>query len=80
MQVSVLDLRYKINDVLKALERNEEVTLIYCGRIKGTIVPAKREEDTRMADHPFFGMSSGEYQKTVPDTLTDLRKTRLDDL
>lgn len=34
-----MDLRYKMNDVLKALDRNERVTILYHGKIKGVIVP-----------------------------------------
>ena len=37
-------LRCKMNDVLKALDKNEKVTVLYHGKIKGIIVPAKREE------------------------------------
>ena len=80
MKASVVDLRYKMNDILKALERNEEVTVLYHGKIKGVIVPPKREDNKSMTDHPFFGMSSAETQKSVLGTLADLRKPRYDDL
>jgi len=33
-----------MNDVLKALDKNEKVTVLYHGKIKGIIVPAKQEE------------------------------------
>ena len=39
MRATVVDLRYKMNDVLKALERNEKVTVLYRGKIKGVLVP-----------------------------------------
>ncbi len=46
MKASVDDLRYKMNEVLKALDRREKVTLIYHGKVKGTIVPfEKRPND-----------------------------------
>ena len=35
MKASVVDLRYRINDILKAIDRNEEVTILYHGKIKG---------------------------------------------
>ncbi len=79
MKASVVDLRYKMNDILKALERNEEVTVLYHGKVKGVIVPAKREDNKRITDHPFFGMLEAETQKSVLDTLDNLRKPRYDD-
>lgn len=39
MKASIVDLRYKMNDVLKALDRNEQVTILYHGKIKGVIMP-----------------------------------------
>ena len=68
-----------MNDILKALERKEEVTILYHGKVKGVIIPAKNENSKKMTEHPFFGMFSGENQKTVLDTLDDLRKPRYDD-
>ena len=56
MEASVLDLRYKMKTVLEALERREEVRILYHGKIKGTIVPASRKREAKIADHPFFGM------------------------
>ncbi len=44
MKVSVVDLRYKINDVLKALDRNEAVTLLYRGKVKGVLMPARNKD------------------------------------
>ena len=35
MEASVVDLRYKMNDVLKALDRKEEVTNFTEGKSKG---------------------------------------------
>ncbi len=74
MKATVVDLRYKMKKVLKALDRNEEVTVLYHGKAKGVIVPVERE-DKKIKDHPFFGMSSKETL-SVPDTLKDLRKPR----
>jgi len=37
MKANVVDLRYKMNDVLKALDRNEQVTVLYHGKVKGII-------------------------------------------
>ena len=79
MKATVVDLRYKMNDVLKALDRNEKVTVLYRGKVKGFLVPAAQKKNMNMTDHPFFGMSSQDSKKSVLDELNDLRKARYDD-
>ena len=79
MEASVLDLRYKMKAVLEALERREEVRILYHGKIKGTIVPASRKGTARIADHPFFGMKKGD-QADVLGIMDDLRKGRFNAL
>jgi len=56
MKASIVDLRYHSKEVLQALDRNEEVTILYRGKEKGTIVP-KRSQSTpgSVMKHPFFG-------------------------
>ena len=80
MKATVVDLRYKMNDVLKALDRNEKVTVLYHGKIKGIIIPADRRSDKKITDHPFFGMSSRNDKKPVLEELNDLRETRYNDI
>src|SRR3990172_6574839 len=62
MKASVLDLRYRMSEVLKALDRRERVSLYYHGKIKCEIVPAAEEQVVRTMDHPFFGMESKEAE------------------
>ena len=76
----MVDLRYRMNDVLKALARNEKVTVLCRGKIKGYLVPAAKENSMRMIDHPFFGMSSRNSKKSVLDVVNDLREPRYDDV
>ena len=81
MKATIVDLRYKMNDVLKALDRNEKVTVFYRGKEKGVLVPSGEQiKDARMSDHPFFGMSSPTTDQLVLDELDALRKGRYDDL
>ncbi len=80
MKASIVDLRYKMNDILKALDRNEQVTVLYHGKVKGIIVPAKKEQNKKMTNHPFFGMLSEGPEKSVLDILKDLRKPRYNDI
>lgn len=80
MKASVVDLRYKMSEVLKALDRNEKVTVLYHGKIKGVLIPVERKKTEKISSHPFFGMSSQDNQKTVLEELDHLRKTRYDDI
>jgi len=80
MKATVVDLRYKMNDVLKALDRNEKVTVFYRGKEKGVLVPSAQKKHLKITDHPFFGMSSQDTDKAVLAELNDLRKPRYDDI
>jgi antitoxin (DNA-binding transcriptional repressor) of toxin-antitoxin stability system len=79
MKASIVDLRYKMNDVIKALERHEEVTILYRGKVKGRIVPVSREENKKITDHPFFGMNKGR-KESVLEELDKLRESRINDI
>ncbi len=56
MKATILDLRYRMNDVLKALERNEKVTILYHGKPKGVITAGSGRGEMKVTEHPFFGM------------------------
>jgi len=75
MKASIVDLRYKMKDVLKALDQNEEVKILYHGKIKGTIIPNIINTSSKIKEHPFFGMHR-DRKKTVLDELEDLRGIR----
>ena len=75
MKASVVDLRYKMNDVLKALDRKEEVTILYRGKVKGKIFPAEKNSKGKIQTHPFFGMKK-KTTKTVLEELGKLRRER----
>ncbi len=79
MKANIIDLRYKMKDVLLALERSEIVQILYHGKLKGTIIPAIKKSDKRMEDHPFFGMFKGE-EGTVEEKMNALRGGRYDAL
>ncbi len=49
-------MRYKLRDILKALERKERVTIMYHGKKKDVIVPASEEKAEKVREYPFFGM------------------------
>lgn len=77
MEASIVDLRYKSKDILKALDRNESVTILYHGKVKGIIKPAKEKVGSKIIEHPFFGMYK-ESKDDVLDELENLRKPRYD--
>ena len=78
MKASILDLRYKMKDVLKALERNEEVQILYHGKVKGTLLPYRKETQKKVKEHAFFGMLSND-KETVKEKIDKLRRGRYDD-
>jgi hypothetical protein len=79
MKASILDLRYKMKQVLKALERNERVTILYHGKEKGIIIPRRNEKKIHIKDHPFFAMNKKE-EKSVEKQMEELRGSRYDAL
>lgn len=79
MEASIVDLRYKMKDVLAALERREEVSITYHGKVKGVLVPLAGAPGRKVADHLFFGMAR-EEQPPVAEVIRELRKGRCDAL
>lgn len=56
MKATVVDLRYHMKDVLKALDRNENVSILYHGKVKGVITASRDTRRTEVTKHPFFNM------------------------
>jgi antitoxin (DNA-binding transcriptional repressor) of toxin-antitoxin stability system len=82
MKASILDLRRKMGDVLKALQRNEEVTLLRRGKAIAVIRPFGRPPaGKRAAAHPAFGLWAGRTDLADMNAAVDkLRKGRFDAL
>jgi len=81
MQATIVDLRYNMKDVLKALARKEPVKIIYHGKEKGVIFPVKSRTYQKVSDHPFFGMAQASGVKTPVQTIMDnFRKGRHSDI
>ena len=74
MKATVVDLRYRMKDVLKALERNEEVSVLYHGKVKGVIKPVMPANEMKVRDHAFFSMSHSD--RPVEKQMEDLRGGR----
>lgn len=75
MEASIVDLRYKMNKVLKALDRRETVKILYHGKVKGIILPVSGKKGKTAEEHPLFGMSRGK-RTTVATEMRQLRKGR----
>ena len=78
MEASIVDLRYKMSDVLKALERHEEVTILYRGKPKG-VLHALDSSDRPLSvkDHPYFGSEQSKVDP-VNDVMNQLRGGRFE--
>ncbi len=77
MEASVVDLRYRMHDVLAALDRNEEVKVSYRGALKGIIIPVRRKTAKRVSGtHPAFGMWRDD-QRSVDEVMSTLRRERV---
>ena len=80
MKASVVDLRYKMKNVLKALRRRESIEVLYHGKPIGTIVPLKGKGKKKdLKRHPFFGMRAGDTE-SVDSIMDRLRGGRYRDI
>jgi len=79
MKASILDLRRRMSDVLRALERNEPVTILYRGKEKGILYPSTTQKVHRgaIAEHTAFGMwKDHNDMQDVGQYVRNLRKGR----
>ena len=79
MRASILDLRQHMGKILKALDRNETVTLTYRGHDKATIIPKKTTQKINIKKHPAFGMwKNRDDIGDVEECVRRIRKGRMD--
>ena len=79
MEAKIVDLRYRMKDVLRALDRKEEVNILYHGKKKGVIVPETAKIGGKVVDHPFFNMRPS-TTKSVEAEMDELRGGRYNDI
>jgi hypothetical protein len=79
LNASILDLRYKMKDVLNALNRRERVRILYHGKLKGEIIPVGLKPVQKSSEHPMFGMLKEEKENPV-DVVNKIRKSRYNDI
>ncbi len=58
MNATIVDLRYHMKDVLRAIDRGETVTILYRGKAKATLTPIAKASPatTSVTELPLFGM------------------------
>lgn len=81
MKASIVDLRYHMNDVIKALDRNESVEVLYHNKKIGVIHSIKKQPISmdKVENHPFYGMAVND-KSSVTDVMKKLRGGRYDAL
>jgi len=79
LKATIVDLRYRMKEVLKALDKKERVTILYHGKVKGTIIPSNIKTEKKVQTHPFFGMLTKDAT-TVQEEIRALRGGRNDAL
>ena len=77
---SIVDLRYRMKDVLRAIDRGEMVSVLYRGVEKARLVPvgvgrdASESPGVRAQDQPFFGLWKD--RDDLADPVAYVRKLR----
>ncbi len=75
MKATTLDLRYKMKDILRAIDRGETVTVLYRGKEKARLVPIEaKAKELKPSDHPFCGMWKD--REDMKDPTAYIRKMR----
>ena len=77
MRATIVDLRYRMKDVLGALDRGETVIVLHRGKEKATLTPiaaAPTELAPKTADQPLFGLWRD--RQDLVDTDAYVRKLR----
>ena len=77
MEASIVDLRYRMKDVLRAIDRGETVTVTYRGKEKARLVPTNKaagRTPAKVIDQPFVGMWKD--REDMADPVAYIRKLR----
>jgi prevent-host-death family protein len=74
MKTNAVDLRRNMKDIMRAIERNEPVTVLYHGKEKAMIQPIKKTSASSVRSHAFFGMNQDDI--AVEKVMDDLRGGR----
>ncbi len=74
MKINAVDLRRNMKDIMRAVDRNEPVTVLYHGKEKAMILPIEQTSFSSVRSHAFFGMNQDDIAvESVIDGLRDGR-------
>ena len=78
MKATIADLRYRMKDVLSAVERGESVTVLHRGQPKARLLPiARKAGGAKLADAEVFGMWKDRKDlRDVPGYIRKLRSAK----
>lgn len=76
MDASIVDLRYHMADVLKAIKRRETVNVFERNKLIGHFIPVENTQKMKMKDHPFIG-SAKDDSRDVHEMIREMRKGRV---
>lgn len=76
MKASIVDLRRRMGEVLRALDRNETVKILYRGRERAIMIPSgtNQRKSRPISEHPAFGIWRD--RKDVEDLEAHIRELR----
>ena len=80
METTVVEMRHSMKNVFSAIERHENVNVLYRGRRKAVIVHPdllSHRSTKKIRQDPFFGMCSKE-KDAVEDAMNKIRNGRTD--
>jgi len=82
MKATVLDLRYRTKDILKAVERGETVTVLYRGKEKARILPPLPQANRKdvFSDKGFAIWKDRQDMRNPAAYVREMRKGRFSDL
>jgi len=79
MNANILDLRYRMRKVLRALESREPVTVYHRGKVKGILFPVAGKKQAKAEKQPLFGILARDT-RPVRKIMEELRGGRFRDL
>jgi antitoxin (DNA-binding transcriptional repressor) of toxin-antitoxin stability system len=82
MEATILDLRYRMKDVLRAIDRGESVTVLYRGKKKARLVPVSKDrKPSKASAHPACGIWADRDEMADPAAyVRKIRRPRFADL
>jgi antitoxin (DNA-binding transcriptional repressor) of toxin-antitoxin stability system len=82
MEATILDLRYRMKDVLRAIDRGESVTVLYRGKKKARLIPVgKGRKPAKASAHPACGIWADRNEMADPAAyVRNIRRPRFADL